>query len=40
MEEAIKNSSPQKSVIPIPLLVFYLVQAFGIAKGLFNLINK
>ena len=34
------TSSARKNMIPIPLLVFHLVQAFGTLKGLFNLITK
>ena len=29
-----------KKIIPIPLLVFHLVQAFGMAKGFVHLITK
>ena len=29
-----------KNIIPIPLLVFHLVQALGTAKGFINLITK
>ena len=29
-----------KNMIPIPLLVFYLAQAFGTVKGLVNLTTK
>ena len=29
-----------KNMLPIPLLVFHLVQAFGTAKGFVNLMTK
>ena len=32
--------STKKNMIPIPLLVFRLVQAFGTAKGFVDLITK
>ena len=32
--------SAQKKMIPIPLLVFHLVQAFGTVKGFFYLITN